>query len=56
MKIIHNSDEDCIDHLPKKLSKKDPKCSLLQFPIDHYGTWSRDLSLRREDMYGDNGR
>lgn len=26
------------------------------FPVDHVGQWPQDLSLRREDMYGDNGR
>ena len=28
----------------------------LQFPVDHYGFWPSDLSLRREDMYGDDER
>lgn len=28
----------------------------LKFPVDHYGPWPSDLSLRREDMYGDEGR
>lgn len=28
----------------------------LQFPVDHYGTWPQDFSLRREDMYGNDGR
>ena len=23
----------------------------LQFPVDHYGFWPSDLSLRREDSY-----
>ncbi len=27
-----------------------------QFPVDDYGAWPVDLSLRREDMYGDFGR
>lgn len=26
------------------------------FPVDDYGPWPEDLSLRREDMYGDDGR
>lgn len=26
------------------------------FPIDSYGSWPSDLSLRREDIYGDDGR
>ena len=25
-------------------------------PVLHVGAWPADLSLRREDMYGDNGR
>lgn len=36
--------------------KTDTKRLPLQFPVDHYGSWSQDLSLRREDMYGDDGR
>ena len=28
----------------------------LNFPVDSYGSWPADLSLRREDMYGDSGR
>lgn len=28
----------------------------LQFPVDHYGFWPSGLSLRREDMYGDDER
>lgn len=28
----------------------------LNFPIDSYGAWPSHLSLRREDMYGDDGR
>jgi hypothetical protein len=27
-----------------------------QFPVIDVGPWPEDLSLRREDMYGDNGR
>ena len=26
------------------------------FPVIHVGAWPVDLSLRREDMYGDDGR
>jgi hypothetical protein len=29
---------------------------LHDFPIIHVGAWPTDLSLRREDMYGDEGR
>lgn len=29
---------------------------LVRFPVDHVSHWPKSLSLRREDMYGDNGR
>ena len=29
---------------------------LLDFPVDDLGPWPADLSLRREEMYGDSGR
>ena len=29
---------------------------LHDFPVIHVGAWPADLSLRREDMYGDEGR
>ncbi len=29
---------------------------LLDFPIDSFGLWPRNLSLRREDLYHDWGR
>ncbi len=28
----------------------------LNFPVDSYGPWPANLSLRREDMYDDDGR
>lgn len=28
----------------------------LNFPVDSYGSFPENLSLRREDMYGDDGR
>lgn len=28
----------------------------LNFPVDDLGPWPKGLSLRREDMYGDDGR
>ncbi len=28
----------------------------LDFPVDDWGPWPEGLSLRREDMYGDDGR
>ncbi len=27
-----------------------------QLPVFHVGAWPQDLSLRREDIYGDDGR
>ena len=27
-----------------------------KFPVDRYGPWPEDLTLRREDMYGEWGR
>jgi len=29
---------------------------LEDFPVDSYGPWPTDLSLRREDIYTDDGR
>lgn len=29
---------------------------LSDFPVDSYGSWPKDLSLRREDMYGNDER
>jgi hypothetical protein len=29
---------------------------LLDFPVDYYGPWPENLSLRREDLYDDWGR
>ncbi len=28
----------------------------LDLPLDNVGSWPADLSLRREDLYGDDGR
>lgn len=32
------------------------KRSSSDLPVIHVGTWPANLSLRREDMYGDDGR
>jgi hypothetical protein len=32
------------------------KRSPLNFPVDNYGSWPENLSLRREEMYDDWGR
>jgi len=29
---------------------------MLDFPVDHVGTWPVGLTLRRGEMYGDDGR
>ena len=47
--------EDFIDFLRSRtqhLKQRKP----FDFPVDHIGQWPEDLSLRREDMYGDDGR
>ena len=36
--------------------EKDRKRPPLNFPIDSYGSWPKNLSLRREDIYDDKGR
>jgi hypothetical protein len=41
--------------LTKKAQTKQ-KRPPLKFPVDNYGAWPENLSLRREDMYGDWGR
>lgn len=41
-----------IDEQPMKKEKRPP----LDFPTISVGSWPADLSLRREDMYGDDGR
>jgi hypothetical protein len=41
--------------LPKKTETKEKRLPL-DFPVIHVGSWPENLSLRREDMYGDDGR
>ncbi|WP_022947266.1 hypothetical protein [Methylohalobius crimeensis] len=47
--------EDFIDFLssrgPAERTAAGPRA-----PVDQVGQWPEDLSLRRDDMYGDNGR
>ena len=38
--------------IDEKLLTKE-KRSPLNFPVDNYGSWPANLSLRREDMYSD---
>ena len=47
--------EDFVDFLKQRASKKSAQHDLLDFPTDDLGSWPEDLSLRREDMYGDDG-
>jgi hypothetical protein len=49
--------EDFVDFLrervtARKTTGKEPQ----DFPVDDLGPWPEGLSLRREDMYGDDGR
>ena len=51
--------EDFVDFLKtrpgqRKTAAKGEKP--LAFPVVSVGEWPADLSLRREDLYGDNGR
>jgi hypothetical protein len=41
-----------IEEQPIRNGKRPP----LNFPVDHYGPWPSNLFLRREDIYGDDGR
>lgn len=49
--------EDFVDFLRER-TKPRPTThqDLLDFPVDDLGPWPEGLSLRREDMYGDDGR
>lgn len=51
--------KDFVDFLRQRIQAQRAKPNQqasLDFPVDHLGAWPEDLSLRREDMYGDNGR
>ena len=48
--------EDFVDFLKQRASKKSAEDVPLDFPTMSVGKWPADLSLRREDMYGDDGR
>lgn len=52
--------EDFIDFLRSRAKRparaKSPSRPLWDFPVDQVGPWPKDLSLRREDLYGDDGR
>lgn len=49
--------EDFVDFLKGRAHAKKPAPSEpLDFPVDDLGPWPEGLSLRREDLYGDDGR
>jgi len=50
--------EDFVDFLKQRTRqrKADTSKELLDFPVMSVGKWPSDLSLSREDMYGDDGR
>ena len=43
--------------IEEQADREQPTTSALDdFPVDHLGAWPEDLSLRREDLYSDDGR
>ena len=53
--------EDFVDFLvQRETSRPETTLSsptgLSEWPVDDLGAWPADLSLRREDLYGDDGR
>jgi hypothetical protein len=49
--------EDFVDFLKQGAQAKQPvRREPLDFPVINVGKWPEDLSLRRVDMYGDDGR
>ncbi len=49
--------EDFVDFLKQRTQARQPAPRKpLDFPVISVGKWPEDLSLRREDMYGDDGR
>ena len=49
--------EDFVDFLRQRAAtQKSATSKELDFPVDDLGPWPEGLSLRREDMYGDDGR
>jgi len=49
--------EDFIDFLrSRSQAQRDRPRQPFDFPVISVGQWPEDLSLRREDMYGDDGR
>ncbi len=50
--------EDFVDFLKERVRRRKATTSKesLDFPVDDLGPWPDGLSLRREDMYGNDGR
>lgn len=49
--------EDFIDFLrARSQGRRTTRRTASDFPVISVGNWPEDLSLRREDMYGDDGR
>ncbi|MCP4286794.1 MAG: DUF2281 domain-containing protein [Gammaproteobacteria bacterium] len=49
--------EDFVDFLKQRTQTRQASPRKpLDFPVISVGKWPEDLSLRREDMYGDDGR
>ena len=49
--------EDFVDFLRERTTVwKPPGKETLDFPVDDLGPWPEGLSLRREDIYGEDGR
>jgi len=51
--------EDFVDFLRQRAGLRKATTTgkeSLDFPVDDLGPWPDGLSLRREDMYGDDGR
>ena len=48
--------EDFVDFLRERTKSHTTHQDLLDFPVDDLGPWPEGLSLRREDLYGDDGR
>ena len=50
--------EDFVDFLRERTARRETSTGQepLDFPVDDPGPWPEGLGLRREDMYGDDGR
>ena len=51
--------EDFVDFLTTRIRQRKTEATTkesLDFPVISVGKWPDNLSLRREDMYGDDGR